>query len=179
MNSNLARALAFIDQDEGPEINIGPSEPGGASCRGVSLMVLAEYNKAHNLPTPGLADIRAMTAELAGKVYTWRFLDPLRFDELPSGIDYRIADAGITLGLTGACVAVQMALGLWPVTGVMDDSTLAAIKSEDPRSVIAALGAAWIAWKHGSTPNGWQQFGHGWTNRGNRVRDRALSLIGT
>ena len=59
--SNLAAALAFIDEDEGPELNISSTEPGGASCRGVSLLVLAEYAKAHSLP---LRDIY-MAAQIA------------------------------------------------------------------------------------------------------------------
>lgn len=176
--ANRAAALAFIDEDEGPELNIGPSEPGGASCRGVSLTVLSEYNAAHGVTLTTVDDIRAMTAELAGRVYIWRFLDPLRFDELPSGVDYRIADAAITLGATGACFATQIALAMWPVSGNMDDATITALKAEDPKLVIAAIDAAWITWKHGMTAGGWGKYGHGWTNRVRRVRDRSLALIG-
>src|ERR1017187_2700180 len=138
MQTNLATALAYIDEDEGPEVNISPDEPGGASCRGVTMEVLREYNNAHGLPSPtSVDDIKGMTAELAGTIFTWRFLDPLRFNELPSGVDYRMADAAITLGKTGACLAVQMAMAMWPVTGVMDDETIASIKAEEPRTLIA------------------------------------------
>lgn len=174
---NRPAALVFIAEDEGPEVNVSPDEPGGISCRGVTLIVLGEYNKEHGLPPAVAADVAALTQDLADKVYIWRFLDPIRFNDLPSGIDYRMADSAITLGLSGSCIAVQMALALWPVTGVMDDATIAAIKAEDPKLVIAALDAAWITWKHGMTPTGWAKYGHGWTLRVRRVRDRALAML--
>jgi lysozyme family protein len=180
MNVNLPAALSYIDEDEGPELNISPDEPGGSSCRGVTMEVLQEYRAAHGLDRPMITDMKAMkamTSELAGTIFTWRFLDPLRFNELPSGVDYRMADAAITLGRTGACLAVQMALAMWPVTGVMDDATIAAIKAEDPKLIISVLDAAWIVWKHGMTPDGWAKYGHGWTNRVRKVRDRSLAMV--
>jgi lysozyme family protein len=177
MIGNRTQALAYIDEDEGPEVNVSPSEPGGISCRGVSLTVLQEYHAAHGLPKATADDVRKMTAELAGEVYSWRFLDPIRFDELPNGIDYRIADCAITLGLTGACVATQMALAMWPVTGKMDDTTIGALHAEDPRVVVAALDAAWITWKHGQGADGWATHGHGWMNRVRRVRDRSIQMM--
>ena len=177
MKSNLAQALAYIDEDEGPEVNISPDEPGGSSCHGVTMDVLREYCASHSFSAPTIIDMKAMTSELAGTIFTWRFLDPLRFNELPSGVDYRMADAAITLGRTGACLALQMALAMWPVTGVMDDVTIAAIKAEDPKLVISVLDAAWIVWKHGMTSDGWAKYGHGWTERCSRVRDRTRAMI--
>jgi lysozyme family protein len=179
MIGNRAQALAYIDEDEGPEVNVSPGEPGGISCHGVSLTVLQEYHAAHGMRTATADDVRHMTTELAGQVYSWRFLDPIRFDDLPAGIDYRLADCAITLGLTGACVATQMALAMWPVTGKMDDATIGALHAEDPRLVIAAIDAAWITWKHGQGAEGWKSHGHGWTNRVRRVRDRALRMTET
>lgn len=183
MQTNRAAALAYIDQDEGPEVNVSSGEPGGISCRGVSLTVLQEYNKAHGLPAATFDSVRAMTADLAGKVYSWRFLDPIRFDELPAGIDYRMADCAITLGLTGVAVVTQMALLMWPVTGRIDDDTLKAIKGDDPHILLAALDAAWLTWKHSQgddahAAKGWKDHGHGWTNRVRNVHGRALALMG-
>jgi lysozyme family protein len=70
-----------------------------------------------------------------------------------------------------------MAMGMWPVTGQMDDNTVKAINSQDPKIVLAALDAAWIVWKHGQGPDGWKKYGHGWTNRFIKVRDRALAMM--
>jgi len=179
MRSNLTAALAFIDEDEGPEVNVSAGEPGGASSHGLSVTVLTEYNLAHGLPKANIIDMYKMTAELAGKVYVWRFLDPLRFDDLPSGIDYRMADAAITLGASGSCSILQMSMQMWPVTEIMDEATLAQVKKADPKIIIAALDAAWIVWKRKSSVEGWHKFGRGWNNRVIRVRDRALAMLAT
>lgn len=177
MLANRSVTLAYIDEDEGPEVNISSGEPGGGSARGLSLEVWNEYNKEHGIPAATLNDLHKVTAEIAGQVYSWRFLDPIRFDDLPAGIDYRMADAAITLGGTGACLILQMSLQMWPATGIMDQATLSAVKAADPKTVIASLNSAWLAWKHGMTPTGWAKFGHGWTNRVKTVRDRALGML--
>ena len=177
MLANRSATLAYIDQDEGPEVNIGPGEPGGGSARGLSLEVWNEYNKAHGLPQVGVKDLNQVTADLAGKVYSWRFLDPLRFDDLPAGVDYRMADAAITLGETGACLILHMAMQMYPVTGIIDAATLKVVHAADPKVIIAALDAAWLAWKHGMSADGWTKYNHGWINRVVKVRDRALAML--
>lgn len=177
MKQNRAAALAYIDDDEGPELNISAGEPGGSSCHGVTMELLQIYNKAHSLPAPTLDDMKAMTSELAGTIYSWQFLDPLRFDELPSGIDYRMADAAISLGGTGAILILQMSLRIYPFSGKMDDATMSAVKAADPNIVIAALDAAWLAWKHGLGASGWTKFNHGWLNRVKKAHDRAIAML--
>jgi lysozyme family protein len=177
MLSNLAKTLAFIDEDEGPEINISPDEPGGSSCHGVTMEVFAEYNKAHGLGIPTLADIKGMTAPLAGTIFVWRYLDGIRFNDLPSGVDYRMADAAISLGETGAIMLVQMALAMWPVTSIMDAATLAAVAGADPKILLPALDAAWLVWKKGLAVDGWAKYGHGWTNRILKVRSRYQKML--
>ena len=181
MQTNLAQTLAYIDQDEGPEVNISPDEPGGGSARGLTIEVWNEYNKAHGLPAVTIADLSKVTAALSGQIFQWRYLDALRFNELPTGIDYRMADASITLGETGACILVQMCLSIWPTTGIMDDATLKAINAADPKQLLYALDAAWLAWKHnwvtpGSVP-GWDRYGHGWTARILKVRARYQQMV--
>lgn len=181
-NANLPQALAWIDGDEGPELNVGGSEPGGSSKHGVSMTVLQEWHRSHGLPPPTMDDMRAMDATLAGQIYTANFAVPLRFDELPSGVDYRVLDIAVNLGVSGGATALELALGLWPITGTMDDTVVAAAKLEDPRALVAALSAAWIAKKHespnwGPSPITKTGYGHGWSNRNARATARALSLI--
>lgn len=180
--SDLPQALAWIDEDEGPELNIGGSEPGGASKHGVSMTVLQEWHKAHGLPGPTMDEMRAVDATLAGQIYAAKFAEPIHFNDLPAGVDYRVLDISVNLGVTGGITALQLALGLWPLTGVLDDATMAAVRAADPKVLIAALSAVWISKKHESpnwnpspiTKNG---YGHGWSNRNARATARALSLI--
>lgn len=182
--NNLAQALAWIDEDEGPELNVGGSEPGGSSKHGVSMLVLQEYHRLHGMAPPTMDDMRALDTAKAGVIYTEKFAAPIRFDDLPPGVDYRLLDITINLGLTGGPTALQLALGMWPLTGKVDDKTLAwmTLFPMSPRELVYALGAAWIAKKHES-PNWFPSavtskgYGHGWTNRHVKATARALSLI--
>lgn len=181
--ANLAAALTFILEDEGPELNIGGSEPGGGSKYGVSMVNLIDWNKAHALSQPTLDDLAKMTPEFAGQIYTETFATPLRFNELPVGIDYRILDISVNLGLHGGGRLAQAVFGVWQGDGAMDDLTIAAISRVDPKSGVLMLGAAWIAVKRQS-PN-WMPspitktgYGHGWSNRNIKATARALAMIG-
>ena len=176
MQTNLTQSLTYITGDEGPELNVRPGEPGGASKWGVSLTVLSEVLRLGKPCT--LADVAALTQDDANKIYATRFAVPIHFDELPAGIDYRMLDCAVTLGVTGSIEALQMCLALWPTTGVMDAATLAAVNAATPAVLVLQLDAAWLTWKRGLTPTGWGENGHGWTNRILKVRRRLPAMMG-
>lgn len=178
MDFNQVKSVEYIIDDEGPELNVSADEPGGASKFGVSVVALTEYNALKGLPAATIASVTVLTIETATDVYAEKFAKPLRFSELPSGIDYRMLDAAASLGVTGASLVAQMSMAMWPVTGVMDDATIAALKHCDPNALLLALDAAWLVWKHGMTTDGWSKYGHGWTNRIIKVRDRVIPMIG-
>ena len=122
MQTNLAASLAYITGDEGGELNVSPDEPGGASKWGVSLTVLSEVRGK----VCTVADVGALTQDDANQIYAARFAVPIHFDDLPGGVDYRMLDCAVTLGITGSIDVLQMALGMWPLTGAMDAPTLTA-----------------------------------------------------
>ena len=175
MNSNLTQALAWIDIDEGPELNVGASEPGGSSKHGVSMTVLQEWHKEKGLPPPTMDDMAAVDSVLAGQIYTEKFATPVRFNDLPGGADYRMLDIAVNLGPTGAITGLQMCLLLWPITGVLDDATMAAANKVNATALVAVLSAFWISKKHEAAS--WPTYGHGWMNRNIRATSRAVSLI--
>lgn len=182
MNINLAAALAYIDQDEGPELNVSASEPGGASRHGVSVTFLSDWRKTKGLPPATIDDAAAVTSETAALAYTDMFAVPLRFNELPGGPDYRLLDIAVNLGLHGGIIALQLAIGMWPLTVAMDDVTVALAKQADPKALVMALGAVWISKKHespnwGPSPVTKTGYGRGWMNRCNKANARALALI--
>lgn len=183
MDANLKTALGYILDDEGPELNVGGSEPGGGSKYGVSMTVLAEWNKAHGLSVPTLSDLGRMTPDLAGAIYTARFATPIMFGRLPGGVDYRLLDVCVNLGIAGGVSLLQVVLGIWQAPGAIDDATVMAISGVPAQSLVMQIGAAWIAKKHES-PNWFPSpitktgYGHGWSNRNARATARALSLIG-
>jgi len=174
MNSNLTTALGYITGDEGPELNISPDEPGGASKWGVTLTDLSEVRGK----VCTVDDVASLTQDDASQIYATRFAVPIHFDELPSGVDYRMLDCAVTLGITGAIEALQMCLAMWPTTGIMDGSTQAAVNAATPAIMVLQLDAAWLTWKRGLTPTGWSKYGHGWSNRVLKVRGRLPAMMG-
>lgn len=181
MNSNRSQALQYILEDEGAEFNVSASEPGGASKYGVSVTALSDFNKRNGKPPATIADVGNMTPELAGQIYKADYLEPIRFNDLPSGVDYRLADIVVNLGVTGGITALQLALGMWPITGIMDAATLAMLNG-DPKAIILSLSAAWIAKKHesanwGPSPVTKNGFGHGWSARNIRATARAIAMV--
>src|SRR6185312_4100271 len=161
-------------------LNLSPNEPGGASRGGVSVDLLTDYYKKIGKGRKAtIQDVTDLTVDDVNAVYGAMLLDPLRFDELPSGVDYRVADIEVNSGATGGVQVLQLALGMWPLSGVMDDATMARVKNIDAKLLIQLLGAAWIAKKHESpnwnpspvTANG---YGHGWSNRRLAADDQEL-----
>lgn len=182
MQKNLAKALAWVDEDEGPELNIGGSEPGGSSKHGVSMETLRAWHSLQKLPPPTMDDMKAVDATLAAAIYTKMFAEPIRFNDLPSGVDYRLLDIEINLGVTGGRMALQLALGEFPVDGVLTDDIIARANRLNPDALIMALSAVWITKKHESanwnpSPITLKGYGHGWSNRNVRALGRAVSLL--
>jgi len=173
MQDNLSKALDFITTDEGEELNVSPDEPGGASKWGVTLTDLSEVRGK----VCTVADVAALTQDDASQIYGTRFAVPIHFDELPGGVDYRMLDCAVTLGVTGSIQALQMCLAIWPTTGTMDAITLAAVKAATPSVLVLQLDAAWLTWKRGLTPTGFSKYGHGWTNRILKVRSRIAAMV--
>lgn len=181
--SDLAAALSYILEDEGPELNIGGSEPGGGSKYGVSMVNLIDWNKARGLAVPTLDDLAKMTPEFAGQIYTETFANPLRFNDMPNGVGYRVLDISVNLGLHGGGRLAQAVFGVWQGDGTIDDATIAAISRVDAKTGVLMLGAAWIAVKRQSPNWGQSQitkngYGHGWSNRKNKADARALAMTG-
>lgn len=180
--ANRAKALDYILASEDGTLNLAKTEPGGASRWGVSVDYLTDYHRKIGLPAATIADVTALTRDDAIKVYNAMLLNPLRFDELPSGVDYRLADITTNQGSTGGPTLLQLAIGMWPISGKMDDATMALVARSDPKALIQALSAAWIATKHCSpnwgpsdvTKNG---FGHGWSNRNIAANKQALDMV--
>lgn len=173
--TDLEKVLAFVDEDEGPELNISPAEPGGSSKHGVSMTVLREWRKKRGMSPPTMTDMSNVNSVLAAVIYSEVFAAPIRFNELHSGVNYRLLDISINLGLGGARVVLTEVLGR-PVSSYSDD-VIASLNALDPHDAILKLGAAWLHYK--KVNGGWEKYGRGWSARAVRAEARALSMINT
>jgi lysozyme family protein len=183
MKIDRAKATSLLLDSEGSELNIGGSEPGGASKYGISVDALTTHNHLHGLKTIATVDdIRHMTSDLASVIYSQDFADVIHFDELPAGVDYIMLNNVANLGTHGGIKLLQAVLGDWAAPGEMDLSTMQGIELIDPATLVRMLGAAWIAKKHES-PNWYPSaitktgYGHGWTVRYMRVDLDARKML--
>lgn len=175
MKATWPRSIALLMDSEGPELNIGGSEPGGASRRGVSVSAFGDLHKKLGLPLVTVDTIRNLTDDQAEDFYRQVTAVACRFDDLPSGVDYVMLDVTTNLGPSGGSWLLQNVLGQWPLVNTITDEVVSLTRSMSPTTLITAIGAAWIAKKHESP--GWAKSGHGWNNRMMRVRGDALAMI--
>lgn len=175
MLSTLAKALAYVDMDEGPELNISPNEPGGSSRNGVSMTILREWCVLKKMPAPTMDDMKAIDTAKAGTIYTDLFVTPIRYAELQVGVDYRVFDAEINAGYTGGIWVLEDALHR-ARTGKMSDDLVKAANAADPKVLIPAIGDAWLRFKIQQS-NGSTRYVAGWTNRKNKANARALAML--
>lgn len=178
MLANKKLAMSYIYEDEGVTFEVSDSEPGGAVKDGITMVSFAEYEEHHGIPHPQVADLRGMSLDLAQAIYDERFLTPIHFNDLPSGLDYRVLDVCINLGVMGGIRLLQPMLDV-KVTGVMDDVTMSVMKCflADPassRPLIARISDGWLDLKR-KAPH-WPKYQKGWTARAYRARDRAIAM---
>ena len=181
--SNWKQAFDWVMQSEGAEINISPNEPGGISKYGVSLQTYAEWCKKQGKAKPTFDTIKNMDKPTAMIFYKSAFADVFRFDQLASGVDYRMFDVSVNLGINGGIKLLAAVVGEW---STLDPAVIVkAANKISARQLCPLLGAGWIAIK--STRDTWQYktvdgkqvkgYGHGWINRRNFADTNALKLI--
>ena len=93
-------------------------------------------------------------------------LQPINFDELPPGIDYRLADLTVSLGRDAGKEA-------WDLICARPKGTVLEV-----RSVIYAIGAYWIGFKNASSDSEtWAANKDDWIARYYRADAQAMELL--
>ena len=168
---SFPRALQRVLAHEGGYIN-HPSDPGGATNRGVTFRVYDAYRRRKGLPTQ---DVRRITADEIAEIYKLQYWDVVKADELPPGVDYVLFDGAVNSGPSQSIKWLQRALGNVVVDGVMGQATLAAVAGHNsmPRLIDAICDRRMAFLKALRT---WGTFGRGWSARVDGVRRTAKSL---
>jgi lysozyme family protein len=175
MHENLPLSLKFIAMDEGGFAE-RPSEPGGAVNKGVSLLVFQEWRQKQGMFAPAVADLKELTDEEAGEIFTKKYASPTHFDEMPAGLDYALLNAAVMEGVRGGMTLLQKALGIPIITGRFDGATWDALRGKDTWDVTSFLLMHHLN-KKLHTP-GCAKFGSGWGTRILRVANRAKEMMG-
>lgn len=168
MEANFARCLEAVLAEEGGFVD-HPSDPGGATNRGVTIANFRRYVKADGT----VADLKRLTAEQAGIVFKKQYWDKVKGDYLPSGIDHAVFDFAVNSGVSRSSKYLQRVLGV-AQDGIIGPKTLEAADEAWDRAVINSLCDDRLAFL--MRLKTWPVFGKGWAKRVARVRALSLQL---
>ena len=161
-------AIRRVLASEGGYVN-HPSDPGGPTNFGITIADYRKYVKADATA----ADVRAMQVGEAKAIYHSKYWDAICGDALPAGVDYCVFDYAVNSGTARAPKVLQRVLGV-PITGRVDDATLAAVRERDARALIQAICDERMRFLQSLKT--WPVFGRGWTKRVAEVRTAALAM---
>ncbi len=147
-----------------------PSDPGGATNKGITLATYRQYVKKNGT----VADLKAITDAQVAQVYKAHYWNAVRSDMLPSGVDYAVFDYAVNSGPGRAVKHLQKVLGVTE-DGIIGPMTLSAVKAATPEHVINKLCDERLAFL--KRLSHWPTFSRGWTRRVADVRTHALAMV--
>jgi lysozyme family protein len=169
--SNFDAVMRLVLQHEGG-YSTDSQDPGNwtGGRVGVGKLLGTKYGIAANT-FPNL-DIARLTKEQAVEIYRKQYATPVRFDDLPAGVDYAVLDLCINSGASRAGLILQgalVALGkVVKVDGHIGNATIEAARLVPPAKLIDRICAGRLAYMQ--TLSKWSRYGKGWTRRVNDVR---------
>lgn len=159
MKQNQEAVLGWIGLSEGGYVN-HPKDPGGATDRGITQSTYDAWNQRRGVEK---RSVRGISKEEADQIIVSQYFVPVRFDQLPPGLDYAVADFAVNSGPRRAVLELQKLLPGIARDGVMGNKTLAAIEATNLQYLIEAYCDARMAYLRGLKT--WDTFGKGWTRR--------------
>ena len=108
MKQNQAVVLDWIGLSEGGYVN-HPKDPGGATDRGITQRTYDAWNRLHGRP---LRPVRGISKDEANAILVSQYFAPVKFDQLPSGLDYAVVDFAVNSGTSRAAKELQKLLGV-------------------------------------------------------------------
>lgn len=171
MKSNFTRCMIEILRHEGGYVD-HPRDPGGATNMGITHRTLSKARGR----TVTKADVKALSRSEAIDIYRRFYAAPIRFDDLPAGLDHVTLDPTINSGAGRGVRWLQIAIGLTgrDLDGAMGPKTLAAAKAANPIPAIEAACRARMGFLRGLRT--WGTFGKGWSRRVAEVEAFATAL---
>lgn len=166
------RALNFVLRKEGGWSD-HPSDPGGATMRGITLATYRAWRASRGLPEPTKADLRNISDDEVREIYRANYWDACRCDDLPPPIALNIFDMAVNAGPARAIRLLQQALGVTE-DGIIGPETLGAARSADQRDLAIEYGARRIVY-YGNLST-FSTFGLGWTRRTLNAIGASLAL---
>jgi lysozyme family protein len=120
------------------------------------------------------AEVKALRREEAAAIYSARYWNAVRGDELPAGLDLALFDLAVNSGPSRAIRMLQGVLGV-SVDGRIGPITLRAAHEADGVRLVRALCAARLDFLRRLST--FPVFGRGWTRRVVDIERNALALV--
>lgn len=167
---NADAAIRLILAHEGGYVN-DPKDSGGPTNKGITLATYRRYIKRNGT----IADLKGLTEAQAVRVYRRHYWDAVRADDLPSGVDYAVADFAVNSGPSRAARYLQAALAV-PQDGRVGPVTIKAAHVPMASDTINHICDARLAFmRRIDRGRAWQRFGRGWQRRVTDVRAQSLA----
>ena len=168
--SRFEQCLEIVLKHEGGWAN-HPSDPGGATMKGVTIAVFERF-KGRDVTH---AELLAISDEDLQAIYRKGYWDKVRGDQLPRGLDLVAFDAAVNSGPSQGAKWLQRAVAAVD-DGKIGPDTIAAAHSIDPVIAINNACERRLAMLRGLST--WHAFGRGWTARVDDIRVQALGMAG-
>ncbi len=131
-----------------------PSDPGGATCWGVTERVARENGYQ--------GDMRDLPVAVAKEIYRAKYWDAVRAEDLPAAVRYEMFDAAVNSGTGQATRWLQRALGVAD-DGRLGPITIAAAHAADAQLVARRMLGQRLRFM--TDLSTWPTFGKGWARR--------------
>lgn len=169
MESNYVRCLANTLVHEGGYAN-HPSDPGGATMRGVTQATYNAWRRKKGLPQ---RHVKQITEDELQSVYREGFWVPVAGPDLPKGIDYVAFDGGVNSGPSRGVRWVAQALGNSSMSAAA--TAREASKNKDLPRLAKAACAARVGFLRSLRT--FSVFGKGWLRRVASVEAISVKMI--
>jgi lysozyme family protein len=171
LQQNFNTALTHVLVYEGGYSD-HPSDPGGATNRGITRAVLSAWRGY----VVSKEEVRALTKAEAAAIYRARYWDAAKCDALPSGLDLAVFDCAVNQGVGRAARFLQQAARV-NADGKIGPRTLAAVAAAQPDELLAEFMARRMN-GYGLLQKLFKVFGLGWSRRLIATHATALALFG-
>ena len=170
MKNNFDKCFDMLLAHEGGFVN-HPEDPGGATNLGVTKRVMQQFLGR----AVSMGEMKALTPEDVKPVYKKLYADKVRFDDLPSGLDWAVLDWAVNSGTGRAAKALQKIVGA-KQDGAIGPKTLQAVANFDAGETIEKLHSSRQKFYEGLTH--FKTFGKGWTRRNEETKKRNVIMVG-
>lgn len=145
-----------------------PSDPGGATMKGVTIGRYREY-----YPNASKADLRNISDAMLERIYRDDYWRAVSGDNLPYGVDLATFDAGVNSGPSRGAKWLQRAVGVVQ-DGIVGTDTLKAAILADGKAAIQRLCGYRLSFVQGLKT--FAVFGRGWSRRIADIEARSVAM---